>query len=313
MEQNSKRVWLLLISAFIWGTAFVAQLQGGDATGPYTFVFIRSLIGGTILLPFIILFDKIGVTENKPVTKEDWKRHIIGGVIIGVFIALTSIFQQVGMYMGASAGKSGFLTACYVVMVPILGLFFHRRCSMPTWVAVFMAMIGLYLLCVKGGFSIETCDLVVLLAALACAFQILTIDRYTSVVDAVRLSCIEFYTGAVVAFFPTLFLEMRVFDGGLGEWALRLTTWNAWLPLLYAGLLSNGVAYTLQVVAQKGANPAVASVLMSLESVFSVLAGAVLLGERLSLREAVGCIIIFAAVLLAQLGDLTYNKNKGEE
>ena len=301
MEQKkSKRVYLLLLSAFIWGTAFVAQLQGGFAVGPYSFVLIRSIIGSLVLLPVIRFLDRKGLSANRPLTKEEWRVHLKGGFWIGLLIFLTSVFQQLGMYLGTTAGKSGFLTSCYIIFVPIFGLFLGKRCAKLTWLAVGMALVGLYLLCITGAFTVQKGDMIVFLAAACCAGQILTVDRYSGKVDAIRMSAIEFAIGAVLSVIPTLIFEMHPWDGGMGPWLSNLTTLSAWLPLLYAGVLSNGVAYTLQVVAQKDANPTVASILMSLESVFSVLAGAVILAERLSVREGIGCIIIFAAVLLAQ-------------
>lgn len=300
-EKKSNRVYLLIISAFIWGVAFVAQKEGGDAVGPFSFCFARSVIGALILLPVIAFLDKKGLSEYRPATKSDYMRLCITGMLSGFFIILTSIFQQIGLFYGTGAGKAGFLTACYIIIVPLLGMFFHKKCGKNIWIAVFIVLVGLYLLCIKGDFTIEGSDIVVFLAAVSCSLQILSIDILGDCCDSVRLSCIQFATGAIFAGILTVIFEMKPFSGGFSAWVLSFCSLDAWIPILFAGLFSNGIAYTLQVVAQKGANPTVASLLMSLESVFSVLAGAILLGEKLSIRELIGCCMIFFAVVLAQL------------
>ena len=302
--------FLLVLTAMIWGVAFVAQSKAGDACGPFTFCFLRFLLGGIVLIPVIALLDKLGLSGNKPETKEDKRLLIKGGLSCGAFICLTTIFQQTGIYLGTSAGKAGFLTACYIVLVPIIGIFFKRKCGINVWIAVVITVAGLYLLCMKGDFSVQFSDGLVLLCALACSMHILVIDRFVSKnVDPVRLSCIQFFTASALSAIPMLVAEMK---GGVAEWAQIFTMKELWLPLLYTGIMSSGVAYTLQVVGQKGVNPAVASLLMSLESVFAVLAGWLLLHERMTARELIGCLLIFIAVVLAQIPKKAADKYQKE-
>lgn len=293
---------LLLLTALIWGVAFVAQSEGGDAVGPYTFNCVRSLIGGCVLLPVIAFLDKVDFTPRKPKNREEKRRLLIGGVICGIMLFTASTLQQLGINWGTPVGKAGFLTACYILIVPILGLFIRKKCGLNIWIGVFLALVGLFLLCLTDGFSaIEKSDVLLILCAFFFSIQILAVDHFSPRVDGVRLSCIQFFVCGIIGLVPMLFGEMGYSTESVQAWAVSLATWNAWIPILYAGVLSCGVAYTLQIIAQDGLNPTVASLLMSLESVFSVLAGAVILKQYLSGREIVGCICIFAAIVLAQI------------
>ncbi len=302
-KKTTRNSLILVLTAFIWGVAFVAQREGGGETGPYTFIFLRYIIGGTVLLPVIKLLDKAGVSkETVPQTKEDKKLLIKGGICCGCCLGVASIFQQVGMYMGTPAGKAGFLTACYIVLVPILGLFLKKKCGLNVWLAVGITVIGLYLLCMNGSLKMQTGDILVLCCSLVFAMHILTIDNFINKnVNGVRMSCIQFYTASLFGLFPMFFIELH---GSFSEVPAMLATaftGKALISLLYAGVMSSGVAYTLQIIGQKDVNPTVASLIMSLESVFSVLAGWAILHESLSLKELFGCALIFAAITLAQL------------
>ncbi|MCH5266411.1 MAG: DMT family transporter [Lachnospiraceae bacterium] len=292
---------LLVLTAFIWGIAFVAQSTGGDAVGPYTFNCIRSIIGGIVLVPVIKLLDGLHLTKKKPVSSEDWKLLLTGGIACGIALSVASNLQQMGIYMGSSAGNAGFLTACYMLIVPVLGLFLKKKCGWNVWLGIVIAVGGLYLLCIHGAFSIRFSDILLLLCALSFAVHILVIDHFAIQVDGVRMSCIQFIVSGVLSAIPMFFVDMKHSVSGIAAWAPALTEPSAWIPILYAGVLSCGVAYTLQIIGQQGVNPTVASLIMSLESVFSVLAGWVLLGEKLSGREILGCVLIFGAVVLAQV------------
>ena len=291
-----------MLTALIWGVAFVAQREGGNATGPYTFCFLRYIIGGFVLIPVIKIFDKTNVSRHKPETAEEKKLLIKGGICTGLCLGVASIFQQVGIYLGTGAGKAGFLTACYIVLVPVLGLFVKRRCGINVWVAVAITVLGLYLLCINGEFSIEKSDALVLACSLVYSMHILTIDHFISKdVDGVRMSSIMSFTAAILCI-PFLFVsELHCSFSEIPQALTTAFSKEALIPLLYTGIMSSGVAYTLQIIGQKDVNPTVASLLMSLESVFSVLAGWIILGESLSVKELSGCALIFAAVVLSQL------------
>lgn len=292
--------FLLSLAAFIWGIAFVAQSTGGDAVGPYTFNCIRSVIGSITLLPVIRLSDRLHLTRKKPASRKDRQILLAGGIACGIALSIASNLQQLGIYMGSPVGKAGFLTACYMLMVPVLGLFLKRKCGWNVWIGITIAAVGLYLLCIKGDFSIQFSDSLLLLCALAFAVQILVVDHYADMVDGVRMSCIQFTVSGILSAVPMILVDMGHSASEISEWASAFLNPYAWIPILYAGVLSCGGAYTLQIIGQRGMNPSVASLIMSLESVFSVLAGWVLLGEKLSVREIAGCALIFGAVVLAQ-------------
>lgn len=301
LRLKQRNSFLLVLAALIWGFAFVAQSTGGDAVGPYTFNCIRSVIGGVILLPVIMLSDRLQWSRKKPVSRQDWRTLLTGGVSCGIALSIASNLQQVGIYMGSPVGKAGFLTACYMLMVPILGIFLKRKCGWNVWLGIVIAVAGLYLLCIKGSFSIQFSDLLILLCALAFAVQILVVDHYVDMVDGTRMACIQFLVCGITSAIPMIFVDMGLSVSEISEWVSAFADPYAWIPILYAGALSCGVAYTLQIIGQRGMNPTVASLLMSLESVFSALAGWMLLNEALSGREITGCMLIFGAVILAQL------------
>ena len=280
---------LLVLTAFIWGVAFVAQKEGGLAVGNFTFNGVRFLLGGGLLAVCLPLLDRMGLARRCH-TPAERKALWWGGVLCGIALWAASNLQQWGLTT-TSAGKGGFITALYIVLVPVFGMMIGRRTSLLCWGGVVLAVVGLYLLCMQGESGIDGGDLLVMACAPVFALQILLVDRFIPYTDGVRLSCIQFFTVGILNI-PLMFLFEQPSLSAMAE---------GWLPILYAGLLSSGVAYTLQVVAQKHTHPTTASVLMSLESVFAVLAGWALMGERLSAWELSGCVVMFAAVILAQL------------
>lgn len=290
----------------IWGVAFVAQSEGGDAVGAFTFNSIRSLIGGISLIPVILLFSRrrhhlYNKTDQVSGTKTAGSTLFLGGLCCGVILFISSTLQQVGITMGTSAGKAGFLTACYIVLVPIFGIFLKRRCGANVWISVLLSVLGLYFLCIQGIFKLQTGDVLLILGAFGYAGHILVVDYFSPRTDGIKMSCIQLLICGLLGVVPMFFVDMGHSISGILAWAPSLASLDAWIAILYAGVLSAGVGYTLQIIGQVGLNPTVASLLMSLESVFSVLAGWVLLKQHLSGREIFGCVLIFAAVVLAQI------------
>ena len=280
---------MLLVTAVIWGSAFVAQSIGMDFIGPFTFNAARNIIAGFALLPVLWLMRRHG--SPKP-TGNAKRQTWIGGVCCGVVLFIASSFQQFGL-VEADAGKAGFITALYIVIVPICGLFFKKHVRPLVWLAVAIAAGGLYLLCVKPGQGLHIArgDLLVLCCAFLFSAHILVIDHFSPKVDAVAMSCIQFFVAGALALVFTFAVEKPTFSALL----------SCWGPILYAGILSSGVGYTLQIVAQKNTNPTVASLLMSLESVFAAIAGWLILGESFTGREFTGALLMFGAIVLAQL------------
>lgn len=305
-----KHSFLLLLTSAIWGFAFVAQSVGMEYVKPFTFNSIRSVIGAFFLIPCIFLFkNHSGQSESSSAatssptssvqadqvlsnsSSSDRKTLIIGGICCGIVLAAASSLQQHGI-LYTSVGKAGFLTALYIVLVPILGLFLRKHCSPLIWVSVAFALGGLYLLSVPNGFgSIEKGDLLLIACSFFFAVHILVIDYFSPRCNGVALSCIQFFVCAVCCLILAILFEQPSLSSIL----------TAWAPILYAGILSCGVGYTLQIVGQKGMNPTVASLILSLESSISVLAGWLILGQRLSMRELAGCVIVFLSIVLAQL------------
>ena len=290
-----KNSLLLFLTAFIWGVAFVAQSVGGDAVGCFTFNGVRSLIGALVLLPVISFLDKqkkkeLG-EEKFLEQKGDKKTLIVGGICCGLMLCIASNFQQFGISF-TTVGKAGFITAMYILIVPILGLFMKKKVGVKVWLGVVLATIGLYMLCMTSEkLSLSKGDLLVLVCAGFFSLHILIIDYFSPKVDGVRLSCNQFLVCGVISMVTAFIFETPNVTAIL----------SGWLPILYAGVLSCGVAYTLQIVGQKNMDPTVASLILSLESVFSVLAGWVILNQKLSIRELSGCGLMFLAIILAQL------------
>ncbi len=285
-----KNSLLLLLCAIIWGIAFVAQSVGMDYVGGFTFNAVRSIIGAIVLIPLIFVLNGRKSQTDRISDKKSRRTLLTGGVSCGICLCLASNFQQFGIKY-TTVGKAGFITACYIVIVPVIGLFLGKKCSRYIWIAVAMALTGLYLLCITDGFSIGKGDLLVLVCAFLFSLHILVIDYFSPKTDGVMLSCLQFLTCGILSAIPALILERPHLFSIVA----------AWQPILYAGIMSCGVAYTLQIIGQKNMNPTVASLILSLESCISVLAGWIILGQKLSVREIAGCIIMFAAIILAQL------------
>ena len=284
---------LLLLTAIIWGSAFVAQKSGMDYVEPFTFNGIRTFIGGLVLIPVIFFMEKKNPPEEisrEEKTKKN-KELLIGGICCGLALFAASSLQQFGVSY-TTAGKAGFITTIYVVFVPIISVLLRKKVRPIMWLCVAMGAVGLYLLCMTdASFRLTFGDTLVLLCAVAFAVHILTVDHFSPKMDGIKLSCIQFLTVGIVSMVCMFIFEHPDIHAIL----------DCAVPLLYAGVLSCGLGYTFQVVAQKHAEPTVASLLMSLESVFAVVFGALLLHETMSMRELSGCLIIFIAVIISQL------------
>lgn len=297
---KTKNALMLILTAFIWGTAFVAQSLGMDYLGPFTFNGVRSLIGGVALLPCIWILQRVNGKTEMGKSKGSKKDMILGGIACGILLFVASSLQQLGIQY-TTAGKAGFITAFYIVFVPVLGIFLGKKTGWKVWIAVVMAVAGLYFLCMTEKFTIGKGDVLIFLCALAFSVHILVIDYFSPKVEGVKMSCIQFFVCGIASL-PFMFILETPRLGAV---------FTGWMPLLYAGVLSCGVAYTLQIVGQKNVNPAIASLLLSLESCFSVLAGWAVLGEKLSVRESIGCILMFVAIVLAQLPDRASDEKRG--
>ena len=285
---------LLLLTAAIWGVAFVAQSAGMDYVGPFTFNCLRSFLGGAVLLPVIFFLDRRQEPSPGVSRKErggGGRTLIVGGVCCGLALCLASNAQQIGIQY-TTVGKAGFITACYIVIVPLLGLFFGKRVGVTLWGAVLLAVAGLFRLCfAKGAEGINQGDLIMMAAALLFSAHILVIDHFSPLADGVKLSCIQFFVAGILSGIAMVIFEEPRWD------QIRAAA----APILYAGIFSSGVGYTLQIVGQKEMNPTVASLILSLESSISLIAGWILLGQGMTLRELSGCGLMFGAIILAQI------------
>lgn len=298
MNKKMQSNILLLITAVIWGSAFVAQ-KAGAVLEPFTYNGIRMLIGGLVLIPVIFIFKKINGEENAEKKSEEERQAekktlLVGGLCCGLALCIASTLQQFGLYFDADAGKAGFITSLYIVIVPILGLFLKQKVKPVVWGCIALGALGFYLLTMAGkgeGFTLHTGEFFVLICAVAFSCHILVVDHFSPKCDGIKLSCIQFLFCGIIGIICMFIFENPV-------WADIV---DCWLPILYCGVVSSGVGYTLQVLGQKHAEPTVASLIMSLESVFSVLFGALILHERLTLVEGIGCIVIFIAVVIPQL------------
>ena len=286
---------LLILASVIWGFAFTAQKAAGEVPA-FTTGVTRSLFATVFLLFAVIAFDKINGTGRRLFSKEKKidlnKSEIIGGAVCGIILALASFFQQFGINTGTDAGKASFITALYVVLVPIYALALKKRAPLNVWISIPISVIGFYLLCITGELTMVTSDVFVLICALIFPMHILTVDRFSPMCDGIRMSLVQFFFCML-----TNLVFALIFERGT-EISLVL---DAFLPLLFLGVGSSGIAYTLQIIGQKGVNPAAASILMSLESVFGVIGAALILGEKMSPREYVGCAVMFIAVILSQI------------
>lgn len=297
MNAKTRANLLLLLTALIWGCAFVAQDMAADVLQPMSFNGSRMLLAALTLLPVCWLGDRRAVKAGKGMAWKQMnpsqrKTLVLGGVCCGVMLALGSIFQQLGISLGTGAGKAGFITALYIVLVPLAGLLlFRRKLGKLVWIAVALSVVGLYLLCMTGSLTIDPGDGMLIICAACYCGHILVVDSFSRRTECIKMSCIQFAVTTVICF--------------AGAFLFEQPTWEAVLtcavPIIYAGVFSGGVGYTLQILAQRDAEPAVASLLMSLESVFAVLAGWVILGDALSVRELLGCAMMMGGIVLAQL------------
>lgn len=316
MKKQLRGSLLLFIAATIWGSAFVAQSVAMDYIGPLTFNAVRSLVGSIVLVPVILVMSSFkkrddyseklyeipletDEVKNKS-KKENNKILIAGGVSCGLLLTASSLLQQIGIQY-TTAGKAGFITACYILIVPILGkLIFKRKCPVNVVAGVVLAVIGLYMLCMTETLTLGKGDVLIFMCSIAFAFHILVIDYFSPKTDGVKMSCIQFFVCGIISAVLAFIFEKPDY----------MQILSAWQPILYAGVLSSGVAYTLQIIGQKELNPTAASLICSMESCIAVIAGWIILGERMSAREIMGCVVMFAAIILAQLDIGRYKKEK---
>jgi len=302
---------MLLIAALIWGSTFVVQTTASGSVPPFTFLFSRSFLGFIFLIPVIIIFN---YRKNKKLDPSEQKHSLlpkkitlIAGIICGVVLTVASFCQQYGITLMTenASGKAGFITALYIVFTPIFGIVLKRKIPKIVALCVPIATLGFYLLCIKSGFVLEIGDLVTLISAFFFTFHILVIDYFMEKgANPVKTSCIQFLTIGIVSLILAFIFEKPDFS----------IIWDAKFEIMYAGFLSSGIAYTLQIIAQKNTDPTSATLIMSLESVFAVLSGWIFLGEHLSAKELIGCLLVFIAVILAQIPlPKPKNKNKKSE
>lgn len=304
MRSNKTRNSLLLfLAAFIWGTAFIAQSKGMDYLSPFAFNGVRNLIGATFLLGLVL----VRRVSNPSIYESiDWGFTLKGGILCGIALTCSSMFQQYGI-LHTTVGKAGFLTTLYVIFVPIAGILFHKKVEWQVWLAAGMGAVGIYLLCMTESFSLSFGDTLVLLCAVGFTVHIMLIDHFSPKTDGVLLSFIQFAFCGVVCTVLSLFFgapTVETVKGALGS-------------LLYAGVMSSGVAFTLQIIAQKDLNPTIAALLMSLESVIATISGVVAYkigflktDQTMTLRQVAGCVIVFSAVILVQLPTEWFHKKK---
>lgn len=291
---------MLMICAIVWGSSFVAQTTGAEYVGPFTFIALRSLLGSVSLVPVMLIMGMFRKknTEEVAENKKGKKFFILGGIACGVCLTFASVLQQVGIDKGTSPGKAGFITALYILLVPIFSIVLRKKIRPVIWLCVAVSLVGLYLLCVTEN-SVQSSDFYVLLCAACYAVHILIIDYVSPHVDGVKLSAMQFLVCGILASIPMLLNE---------EVSLELI--KAAAPsIAYSGIMSSGVAYTLQILGQQKMNqPTVASMIMSLESVFAVISGMIILSQIPTVRESIGCILMFAAIIVAQLPEKTSSR-----
>ena len=297
MNPKVRQTVLPFIAATLWGISFVFQKESTKLLGPFTFSALRTLLGFAVLALFILFRNKvIKKPDDTPIkSKTLWT----GGVCCGVALFVATNLQQFGL-VETDAGKTAFITALYIVLVPVFGLVIKKKAPALVWVSVAVAVVGMYFLCIKNGFTIESGDLLVLACAAAFAVQILIVDRFVSFVDGVKLSCIQMLVSGTLSAICALLTEKATLTAII----------DCAVPILYLGIFSSGVAYTLQVVAQKGTNPTVVSLILSLESVIGAIASAIALKEQLLPREYIGSALMLVAVVLAQLPGNVFKRKR---
>lgn len=294
--------FMLVLTAIIWGTAFVAQSIAHDHIETFIFNAARNIVGGLVLIPYILIANKLKNNNSLDSDLENKKKLnffeklqinktlIIGGILCGLALFGGSTFQQFGIKY-TSAGKSGFITALYIVFVPAFGIFLKKKVPFKIWVCVLIAVIGFYLISINEGFVINKGDLLTLICSFFFTIHILVIDYYSPKVDGIKMSCIQFFFAGFISLILSLIFENPQMSSLLA----------AWKPILYVGVFSCGIAYTLQIVGQKNTEPVMASLILSMESVFAVIAGWLILKQSLSLKEAIGCLLVFTAIIITQM------------
>ena len=299
---------MLFTAAVIWGFAFAAQ-DAASNMGAFTLGFARSIVAGLFLIGVVIVFDKILGNGRQLFSKKGIdinKTELISGAIIGTVLVIASAFQQIGINSGTDGGKAAFITALYVVLVPVYALALKKKAPINVWISIMIAVVGFYFLCIKNDLTIDTSDILVIAASMIFPIHILTIDHFSPKCDGIRMSFVQFFTAAV------LNLVIAIITESATDFALIFPNI---LPILFLGIGSSGIAYTLQILGQNGVNPAAASIILSLESVFGVIGTALFLGKTLTPREYLGCAIVLIAVILSQidLGTLIKKKTANKE
>ena len=291
MNKNTfKNSMMLMVASFFWGTTFVAQDVAADILPTFTYNALRSAVACVFLSTVINIFDKAGYITEKPKTAADKKYLRFGGIVCGVVLFFSTNLQQLGLKY-TTAGKAGFITALYIVLVPLVGVFFKKKTTLFLKLGVVIALVGMYLLCITESLTIGRGDFLVFICSLGFTAHILSVDHFSPKTDGLRLSLFQFITVGILSLGCAIISESATLKAVI----------SCIIPILYAGILSSGVAYTLQILGQKDLNPTIAALIMSVESVFSLIASALVLNERLSLREGTGCILMFAAIILSQL------------
>ncbi|MBE6642217.1 MAG: DMT family transporter [Ruminococcaceae bacterium] len=299
---NYKRIRaavMLTAAALVWGAAMSFQSDAMNDVEPLTFQATRFLLGGTVLLPLVFFLGKEDPGRQR--SDYDPKGVFVGGAVCGLFLMIACTLQQFGIIY-TTVGKAGFLTSLYIIVVPIMGIFLKKRVGLNVWIGVVLALIGMYLLCMKESLVLSRGDTLVFICALVFSFQIMAIDKYAAIYNGLKLSCIQFYVCGILSAVLMLIFEEPSIGAIL----------KAWVPVLYTGVFSCGIGYTFQTIAQKDLNPAVASIIMSLESVFAALFGWIILGQKMSSREIIGCVVMFAAIMVAQVFDVLGKKTDSE-
>jgi len=289
----------LTAAALVWGAAMSFQSDAMNDVEPLTFQATRFLLGGTVLLPLVFFLGKEDPGRQR--SDYDPKGVFVGGAVCGLFLMIACTLQQFGIIY-TTVGKAGFLTSLYIIVVPIMGIFLKKRVGLNVWIGVVLALIGMYLLCMKESLVLSRGDTLVFICALVFSFQIMAIDKYAAIYNGLKLSCIQFYVCGILSAVLMLIFEEPSIGAIL----------KAWVPVLYTGVFSCGIGYTFQTIAQKDLNPAVASIIMSLESVFAALFGWIILGQKMSSREIIGCVVMFAAIMVAQVFDVLGKKTDSE-
>ncbi len=291
--RNVKGNLILLLTAIIWGTSFISQKLGMNYIEPFTFGASRFLLGAGALIPVILIFDRLN-KKKKDVEIEEHKFSnkdlLRGGVLCGVAVFLGASLQQWGLVY-TTAGKAGFITALYVVIVPLFGIFMHKKIDFITWIGVALAIIGLYFLCIQEGFSMQKGDAIVLTGTIFWALQIVIVDVYADKTEGLKLSFVQFVTAGILSVISAFIFETPDISSII----------DCLGPILYTAIMVVGVAYTLQIIGQKYTNPTAAAIILSMESVFAVISGAIFLDELMSIRELIGCILMFIAVIITQI------------